>query len=42
MGGLDARRMVHMKREYKVLSITTVSTPHLGSPVGAWPASLSK
>jgi triacylglycerol esterase/lipase EstA (alpha/beta hydrolase family) len=42
MGGLDARRLVHKdpKPEYKVLSITTVSTPHHGSPVAAWSESL--
>jgi hypothetical protein len=33
MGGLDCRRMVHTcKGTYTVLSITTVSTPHYGSP----------
>ena len=33
MGGLDCRRVVHITgRTYKVLSITTISTPHYGSP----------
>ncbi|KAF8430426.1 Alpha/Beta hydrolase protein [Boletus edulis BED1] len=43
MGGLDARRLVHKdpKPEYNVLSITTVSTPHRGSPVSAWSESLN-
>jgi triacylglycerol lipase len=34
MGGLDSRRLVHFPGlRFKVLSITTVGTPHRGSPV---------
>ncbi|KAI6156847.1 Alpha/Beta hydrolase protein [Pisolithus tinctorius] len=36
MGGLDARRLVHFSGlGYNVLSITTVSTPHYGSPLAS-------
>jgi triacylglycerol lipase len=34
MGGLDARRMIrHLGMERQVLSLTTLGTPHRGSPV---------
>lgn len=41
MGGLDARRLVYLDEyingidgfKYKVLSITTINTPHRGSPI---------
>ena len=43
MGGLDARRLVHFPNlKYKVLSITTVSTPHYGSPIADWSNSLGE
>jgi triacylglycerol esterase/lipase EstA (alpha/beta hydrolase family) len=33
MGGLDCRALVHLHNlEFEVLSITTVGTPHHGSP----------
>ena len=33
MGGLDCRALVHLRDlEFEVLSITTVGTPHRGSP----------
>ncbi|KAI9461135.1 Alpha/Beta hydrolase protein [Boletus coccyginus] len=41
MGGLDARRLVHFSElRYKVLSITTVSTPHHGTPIASWPVEM--
>ncbi|KAI5995744.1 Alpha/Beta hydrolase protein [Pisolithus orientalis] len=41
MGGLDARRLVHFSGlRYNVLSITTVSTPHYGSPIASLSESL--
>lgn len=41
MGGLDARRLVHMPDlRYNVLSITTISTPHRGSPIASLSDSL--
>lgn len=42
MGGLDARRLVYKNRNFKILSITTVATPHRGSPMAAWSESLSE
>ena len=44
MGGLDTRRLVHkdLEPEYNVLSITTVTTPHRGSPIAAWFESLGE
>jgi triacylglycerol lipase len=37
MGGLDARHMiVHENMADKVATLTTIGTPHLGSPVANW------
>lgn len=31
-GGLDAQAMANLKTDFKILSLSTLSTPHLGSP----------
>ncbi len=37
MGGLDARHMItHLDMATRVLSLTTIGTPHRGSPVADW------
>jgi triacylglycerol lipase len=37
MGGLDARWMIYRFRmEEKIASVTTIGTPHLGSPYARW------
>lgn len=35
-GGLDARRLAHHGFGERIASITTVSTPHHGSPLASW------
>lgn len=36
LGGLDARYLVSVLKSQQVASITTIATPHLGSPLANW------
>ena len=50
MGGLDARQLVYLDEyingikgsKYQVRSITTIGTPHRGSPVAEWSNALGQ